>query len=868
MRLFTVGGVLVAWLAMLFVFRPASAGEPVRVMSFNIRYGTADDGVNAWPNRKQFLADTIAKFDPDLLGTQETLAFQRDELLGLLHRYEAAGVGRDDGREQGEMAALFFKTERFQKTAGGDFWLSPTPDVVGSKGWDAALPRIATWVKLADKTDPAALPTLFLNTHFDHQGAWARRESAALIRRWLGENGDGCRLVVSGDFNAGEGTPPYEALFNAGDDGPATLVDTFRVAVPTRELAGAEGTFTGFDARNTGGVRIDWIGCSRDWRVAAGGVDRSERDGRTPSDHAAVTAVLQPGAEPAGAGTADARLAEFFRDHLQESFRLRPLEASALGDHSFDHLLDDISPEARAGWLDHWKRQLAALEQAFGGAAPEKLSVDGQIDYEILREDLLRSIWLAENERPFEQDARVYGAYTTDSVYALLTQSTLPKEKNLENAIARMKLIPAVVDAAKVSLVDPTPTMLETAIGQNRGSIAFYSGDLFSLASDSPQLPALREAAKPVVVALERHQAFLEKELLPQARGPWRLGKEKFSQKLELVLDMGWDADRVVAEARGEFVRVHRDLIAVSRQLWHKHFSGRPLPPEDDAGRRELVRLVIGAVNRDHGAPETLVRDARETVAGLKEFIRTFDIVSLPEPDRCRILEMPEFRRGNSAAYLENALPLDPSGPSTYAISPPPASWDERRRESFLEEYNRQMLRILTIHEAYPGHYVQLEWSNRCPSLVRRVLHSGTNIEGWAVYTEQMMLDQGYGDGDLALRLMQLKFYLRSVCNALLDHGMHCEDWSDEKALQFLIDDAFQTEGEARPKIVRAKQSSVQLSTYFAGRTAHHRLRQEIQREQGEAFELGRYHEAVLFCGSVPVKHLPVLVRQRLKSPR
>jgi hypothetical protein len=183
-------------------------------------------------------------------------------------------------------------------------------------------------------------------------------------------------------------------------------------------------------------------------------------------------------------------------------------------------------------------------------------------------------------------------------------------------------------------------------------------------------------------------------------------------QRLELV---GWDAERVVAEARVEFERVHRDLVAVSRQLWHNHFPGRPLPPEDAAGRRELVRLVIDAVNRDHGAPETLVRDARETVAGLKSFIRSADIVGLPEPDRCQVLEMPEFRRGNSAAYLENALPLDPSGPSTYAISPPPASWDERRRESFLEEYNRQMLRILTIHEAYPGHYVQFLALNASP---------------------------------------------------------------------------------------------------------------------------------------------------------
>ena len=188
------------------------------------------------------------------------------------------------------------------------------------------------------------------------------------------------------------------------------------------------------------------------------------------------------------------------------------------------------------------------------------------------------------------------------------------------------------------------------------------------------------------------------------------------------------------------------------------------------------------------------------------------------------------------------------------------------RREvrSFLEEYNRHMLQILTIHEAYPGHYVQLEYANRVPSLVRKVIGSGTYIEGWAVYTERMMLDQGYGEGNLALRLNQLKFYLRAVANAILDHRMHCSGWSDEEALTFLVRDAYQTEGEARLKVVRAKQSSVQLSTYFSGRTAMMRLRNEIQREQADAFSLGRYHEAVLSAGSVPVKLLPEIVRRAL----
>jgi uncharacterized protein (DUF885 family) len=187
---------------------------------------------------------------------------------------------------------------------------------------------------------------------------------------------------------------------------------------------------------------------------------------------------------------------------------------------------------------------------------------------------------------------------------------------------------------------------------------------------------------------------------------------------------------------------------------------------------------------------------------------------------------------------------------------------------SLLEEYNRHMLQVLTIHEAYPGHYVQLEYSNRHPSPVRRVLQSGVFAEGWAVYTEQMMLDQGYGDGDLALRLNQLKFYLRAVCNAILDHKMHCGGMTDEEAVALMVLRAFQTEAEAIAKVIRAKLSSCQLSTYFVGRMAFYDLRQKIQREQGDGFSLGRYHEAVLDHGTLPVKYLPELTRERLKRPR
>jgi uncharacterized protein (DUF885 family) len=477
-------------------------------------------------------------------------------------------------------------------------------------------------------------------------------------------------------------------------------------------------------------------------------------------------------------------------------------------------------------------------------------------------------IWLEENTKPFEEDPRVYNEYISDSVYSLLVQSTLPKATNIKNAAARMASIPKVVAVAKESLRNPPKVFVETAIRQNRGAIGFYEHGLFELAGETPQLSELGPAAKPVAACLKEYQKYLEEDLLPQSKGDWRLGKEKFARKLELELDAGLSADQVLQEAETEFSRVERDMYVIARQLWSREFPGKALPPDDLDGRRDTISQVLAKLNQEHGTPESLVKDAQLTVAKIKAFIKEKDILRLPDPDHCQVIEMPEFQRGNSVAFLNPAPPLDPRASSIYAVSPPPKDWDARRVASFLEEYNRYMLQILTIHEAYPGHYVQLEYSNRNPSLIRRVLFSGVFAEGWAVYTEQMMLDQGYGGGDLALRLNQLKWYLRAVANAVLDYKMHCAGMTDEEALKFLVNRAFQSEGEAVGKIIRAKQSSCQLSTYFVGRTAFYRLRQQIEREMGEQFDLGRFHEAVLDHGTLPVKYLPELVRERLKQPR
>lgn len=264
----------------------AETGEVVRVMTFNLRYGTAKDGDNHWDRRKVFLAETIRSFEPDLLGTQETLDFQRDFVLANVSGFAAWGVGRDDGGSKGEMTALFYRTNRFEKIDGGHFWLSEKPDVPGSVSWDSSLTRMASWVKLRDLREPAGLPVLFVNTHFDHKGAEARLQAAKLIRARIAEFGHGCRAILTGDFNTGEGSAPYRALF----DGAGPVVDAFRVANPGRRPD--EGTFNGFVPSATKGDRIDWIGVSTNWSVRSATIDRTAREGRTPSDHFPVCAVL------------------------------------------------------------------------------------------------------------------------------------------------------------------------------------------------------------------------------------------------------------------------------------------------------------------------------------------------------------------------------------------------------------------------------------------------------------------------------------------------------------------------------------------------------------------------------------------------
>jgi endonuclease/exonuclease/phosphatase family metal-dependent hydrolase len=267
---------------------PVYAAGDVRVMSFNIRYGTAKDGEDHWDKRRDFLVETIKKYDPDLLGMQEVLAEQADFLRQQLPDYGFAGGGRDDGKLKGEFSPVMFKKDRFELLAHGMWWLSPTPEKVGSKGWDAALPRIVTWARLKDRKTDATL--LWFNTHWDHIGNTARVESGKLMRKLIEDNGGPDQpTIVTGDFNSTELTPQYKSL-TVGDGSGLKLIDAYREVHP--QVEENEASFNGFKG-TTKGLRIDWILHSPQWVTKGASIDRTQRNGHTPSDHYPVTAELE-----------------------------------------------------------------------------------------------------------------------------------------------------------------------------------------------------------------------------------------------------------------------------------------------------------------------------------------------------------------------------------------------------------------------------------------------------------------------------------------------------------------------------------------------------------------------------------------------
>jgi uncharacterized protein (DUF885 family) len=363
--------------------------------------------------------------------------------------------------------------------------------------------------------------------------------------------------------------------------------------------------------------------------------------------------------------------------------------------------------------------------------------------------------------------------------------------------------------------------------------------------------------------AIEKHQTWLEKELLPKAAGDFRLGPRLFDEKLAFTLHTPLSRDEIRDRARLELVRVRDEMYRTAQEVYGKKHPYTRFPDDPSREYRQvIIRAALEMAATDAPRPDAVVDTATATLEMATEFVRKKDLITLPG-DPLDIIIMPEFQRGVSTAYCDSPGPLDVGQKTFYAVAPLPSDWSVPQVTSYLREYNIRSIHNLTVHEAMPGHFVQLAWANRYPSTLRAVLSSGVFVEGWACYTERMMVDEGYLEGDPLMRLVGLKWYLRTIANALIDQAIHVDGIERDEALQLMIEDTFQEEREAAGKWIRAQLTSTQLSTYFVGFQEHRDLRRETEAAWGKDFSLKRYHDKVVSYGSPPVQFVRALMLDR-----
>lgn len=555
--------------------------------------------------------------------------------------------------------------------------------------------------------------------------------------------------------------------------------------------------------------------------------------------------------------TAFTKIADRYLEDLLES---SPVSATALGDHRFDHLLDHVDESARRKQVESSKSFLAELERLDF----TKLSRENQVDFSLLRQRLQKVIWEIETLREWEWNPLLYSGLPGNSIYDLMSRNTTPLSERLSHAAARCREFPRFFQQARDSLVkEITPHIhAETAIDQNKGITKLIDA---LLVLELQKLPATRKtelekAIHIARIAINSHQQWLENELLPNAKGNPRLSNKLYREKFSFDLYSSFSPEDLRAKAEQQMVELHNRMYEFSKTIYaSRNPNYSPLENPTSGEKKELIRACLEFAYEDAPSPDEVVEAAYLSLELTTEFVRNMDLLTLPK-DPLEIIEMPEFRRGVAVAYCDAPGPLEVGGKTFYAVSPPPENWTEEQVNSFLREYNRRSLHNLTVHEAMPGHYVQLLRSNAVSSRLRSVLSSGTFIEGWAVYTESMMVDEGFLPNDLLMRLIVLKWNLRGVTNALLDQLIHLEGIDQKTAMKLMMNDAFQEEREAAGKYRRSLLTSVQLSTYFAGYMEVTELREATEKSLGNTFDLKTFHDRIMSFGSPP----PIFVRALL----
>lgn len=543
-------------------------------------------------------------------------------------------------------------------------------------------------------------------------------------------------------------------------------------------------------------------------------------------------------------------------EFVYQALAFSPVASTAAGYHehagvSLDEIWDDYSEPA----LERQRTYYRSVYQRLKPIDPQRLNPQDRADYEILTHQVELALLELDAIQNYRHNPTVYVELIGNGLFAPYSLEYASPLQRFRHIISRMQKIPALLTQARRNLVDAPEVWNTTAQQENQGNL-----DLIDKTLRAACPPSLREdfdqAARTALDSLRDFNDYLKNDLSHKT-SDWRLGAEKFARKFRHALGTDQSPSAVLAEAEQAMADVRKRMFELSLPL-HKKFYPTHRDPVD---LNLIVGETLAKIATKHATPETYFADAKRDLEEARHFVRERNLVPLPEQDNLQVIETPEFMRGIYSVGGFNPAPaLEPQLGAFYWLTPIPKNWPKERIESKLREYNDYGLRLLTLHEAIPGHYLQFEYANRIESKFRRLLRNiwgnGPYVEGWAVYATEMMLDQGYLNGNPELRLVFLKQQLRMIANAILDIRLHTQGMRDEEALDLMKNKTFQEAEEAEAKLRRAKLSSCQLSTYFVGWKDWKRLAAMIQQERGLEFSLPAFHEEALRQSAVPLMAL------------
>jgi uncharacterized protein (DUF885 family) len=571
----------------------------------------------------------------------------------------------------------------------------------------------------------------------------------------------------------------------------------------------------------------------------------------------AIAVVLSLSIFAARGNPNDEQFEKIAKDYLEGYLSSNPEYATEVGDHRFDGLLTDYSAETRNRLLANAKQVRGALKK-FDDFS--QLTGPNQIDVRILRDNIDNEIFELEEMREAEWNPLVYNQSLANSLYLLVARDFAPPEERIPNLRKRLEAIPHVIAQAKENLQHPPRVHTETAIEQIQGAINLVRVGLDPLLVRAPQMKRdLAPLQEKTAAALEDYKKWLKNDLLPRSDGDFRIGAGKYRKKLRFTLASDLSMEEIMKRARADLQRTQDALYETALPFYKKYFSKTDRSALAD--KKKVITAVLAKLAEKHPDDNTIVGYCQKVVSEATDFVKSHDLVTVPSTP-LDVIVMPEFKRGVAIAYCDSSGPLEKNGKTFFAVAPPPQDWPKTKRESFYRENNNYMIRDLTVHEAMPGHYLQLAHANdfHAPTLARAIFRSGTFIEGWAVYCEQMMAEQGYGGPEV--KMQQLKMRLRVICNAILDQSIHAGKMNEKEAMDLMMKEGFQEEGEAAGKWKRARLTSAQLSTYFVGVSEHLDLREAEKNKLGDQFELKKYNDQVISYGSPPVKYVRELLLQ------